>query len=72
MVNVDKLRGKIVEKRMTIGQLAPMVGIDKSTFYRKLNEDGKTFTIKEVELIVKKLKLTKDEAIEIFFNQGVA
>ncbi len=72
MVNVDKLRGKIVEKRTTIGQLAPKIGIDKSTFYRKLNEEGKTFTIKEVELIVKKLKLTKDEAIEIFFNQGVA
>ena len=35
MVNVNKLRGKIVENGMSIPELAANIGIDKATFYRK-------------------------------------
>lgn len=72
MVNIMKLKGKIVEKGMSVGQLAYKMGIDRATFYRRMSQNGDTFTIKETNQICKLLDLTKDEAIAIFFNDYVA
>ncbi|VTT11388.1 phage repressor [Streptococcus gordonii] len=71
MVNVAKLKGKIVERDITQEELAKNIGITKSTFYRKMKQNG-NFSIKEVNLIVSSLNLTKDEAINIFFAETVA
>lgn len=72
MVNVDKLRGKIVENRMSISELSDKIGIDKATFYRKINDNGDSFSVKEVDAIVRELQLSSEEAMSIFFNQFVA
>ena len=50
MVDVSKLKGKIVERNTTQEELANKIGIDKSTFYRKMKQNG-NFSIKEVNLI---------------------
>lgn len=71
-MNVNKLKGKIVENEMNITTLAKRMGVDRATLYRKINQDGETFTIKEVNLIVKILNLTTEEAMEIFFKDFVA
>ena len=65
MVNVNKLKGKIVECGLRIGK-------DRATLYRRLNSDGKDFTIEEADLIAKTLNLTYSEVNAIFFNQYVA
>lgn len=72
MVNVNKLKGKIVENEINIAMLANKIGVDKSTLYRKLNVDGESFTIKEADLIARELSLTPIEATAIFFSQFVA
>lgn len=72
MVNVNKLKGKIVENGLNIPELAALIGIDKATFYRKLNANGDNFTIKEADLIAEKLSLNRDEINAIFFSQFVA
>lgn len=72
MVNVNKLRGKIVECDMNVEKIAEMIGMDKSTLYRKINSNGENFTIKEADLIAKALKLTYQEVNAIFFSQFVA
>lgn len=69
MVNVSKLKGKIVERNTTQEELATKIGIDKSTFYRKMKHDG-NFSIKEVNLIVATLNLSKDEAMAIFWRNS--
>lgn len=71
MVDVSKLKGKIVERDTTQEELANKIGIDKSTFYRKMKQNG-NFSIKEVNLIVSTLNLSKDEAMSIFFSDTVA
>lgn len=71
-MNVNKLRGKIVEQEMNVEKLAKAIGMDKSTLYRKLNSDGDTFTVREVNSICKALNLSKNEAFEIFFKYCVA
>jgi len=72
MVNVNKLKGKIVECGMSTSELALKMGIDRATLYRRLNSDGKDFTIGEADLIVKELALSCSEANAIFFSQFVA
>ena len=72
MMNINKLKGKIVEKGMTTEALASKMGVDRSTLYRKINSKGETFTIKDANMICSILSLTSEEATAIFFSQYVA
>ena len=66
-MNVNKLKGKIVEKGLSIEKVAEIIGIDKSTLYRKLNAGGHDITIGEAHKIYNALDLAPYEAFEIFF-----
>ncbi len=72
MVNVDKLKGKIVEQRMTVEELANAVGINAATLYRRIKVGGGSFTISEADKIASVLSLSADELNSIFFAQYVA
>ena len=72
LVNIRKLKAKLVEKDISIIQLANILGIDRSTVYRKLNKSGENFTVKDVEKIAKALSLTYDDINIIFFTNIVA
>ncbi|MEK4269920.1 MULTISPECIES: helix-turn-helix domain-containing protein [Bacillus] len=72
MVNINKLKGKIVECGLTIGDLAQQLEMDRSTLYRKINNNGETFSIREANMICSTLNLTSEEATAIFFNCYVA
>lgn len=72
MVNVNKLKGKIIEKGLSIEKVAQAINIDTSTLYRKLRNDGEKITIKEADQIVNFLLLDSAEATSIFFSQFVA
>lgn len=71
MVNVNKLKGKMVECGVNAEKLAAQIGVNTSTFYRKLGK-GESFTIKEADIIAKELHLTAAEVNAIFFSQFVA
>lgn len=72
MVNVNKLRGAVVEHGFTMESLANSIGMDRATLYRKIANNGENFTLKEVDGIVRALSLTPDEGMRIFFAQNVA
>lgn len=71
-VNVNKLKGKIVENGLTVTSLAQKIGIDRATLYRKLSNNGETMLIKDANAIISVLGLSADEAMTIFFSQFVA
>lgn len=71
MVNVNKLKGAIVEKNKTQQEVAELIGMSKSTFYRKM-AGGQSFTIGDVNNMIKVIPLTDEEAIDIFFSHKVA
>ena len=72
VVNVNKLKGKIVEQNLSVEKLAELMGINKSTIYRKIANDGSDFSIDEVDSMIKILNLSADDVISIFFKQIVA
>ena len=63
---MDILRGKMLEKHMNVEEIAREIGIDTSTFYRKLKSDGMSFTVGQMHKIAEVLKLTPEEASSIF------
>lgn len=71
MINVNKLKGKIVENGKTQQEVAELIGIDRSTFYRKMKEGG-NFSVGEASKMAEIIPLDNSEAIAIFFNQHVA
>lgn len=70
MLDVNKLKGKIIEKGKNVDTIASDIGIDSSTFYRKMKNNS--FEIGEADRIVSVLGLSRDDAMAIFFNQEVA
>ena len=71
-VNVNRLKGKIVERGMSVAALADKIGIDRSTLYRKLENDGAGLLVKDANNIAYALQLSYDEAMSIFFARYVA
>ena len=72
MVNVQKLKGKIVERGFSMSAFAEAIGVYVSTLYRRFSDDGKSFTIGEIERIAEVLELSSAEIHDIFFVQKVA
>lgn len=70
MLDVQKLKGKIVEKGKSVESVSAELGINPATFYRKLKNNS--FEINEADKLVDILSLTSDEAIAIFFSNSVA
>lgn len=70
MLNVQKLKGKIVEKGKSVESVSAELGINPATFYRKLKNNS--FEINEADKLVDILALTNEEAIAIFFSHFVA
>lgn len=66
--DIDKLKCKLAERETSIQQVSKALGIDKSTFYRKVNSKGLNFTIGEVHKIVETIPLTTNEAVDIFLS----
>lgn len=64
--NMDILRGKMVEKRINAEDMARKIGVDTSTFYRKMKSDGVSFTVGQMHKIAEVLCLTREEASSIF------
>ena len=68
MVNINMLRGKIVERGLNVPEVAKRMGMNKATLYRRI-ADGDTFTIGEVSKITEILGLSHDELVDIFLSQ---
>jgi predicted transcriptional regulator len=66
-MNVNKLKGKMVEKNMNVETLASQINIDRSSLYRKLNNAEK-ITIGEAMKMKEVLEMSSSEAYEIFLH----
>ena len=64
--NMDKLRGRMAELKLSPEDMAKEIGVDPSTFYRKIKSDGVNFTVGQMHKIVDVLHLTREEAASIF------
>lgn len=67
-VNTEKLKKAIYKNCMSIENVAREIGVSRGTFYRKLNANGISFTVGEMNKMRALLKLTNRETECIFFD----
>lgn len=65
-VDKDSLKGKIVARGLTQEQVAVQIGMDRSTFSRKMQNNALNFSVGEMHRLCKILQLTSEEAKQIF------
>jgi len=68
-VDIELLKREIAQSGKTKETFAKEIGIDYSTFTRKMKREALTFTIGQMHKTVEALGLTNDRAAEIFFAQ---
>ena len=66
-MNGNKLKAKIIERGLNVEGFASLINMNRSSLYRKLNNSCR-ITIAEAVCMKEALKLTNEEAIEIFFG----
>ena len=66
-MDLNRLKGKIIEKGWTVETLAEHIGVERSSMYRKLNNFEK-ITIGEAKRIKDALDLSNEEASSIFLG----
>ncbi len=68
--NMNLLRGKIREHGLTQGDVAEKIGMDSSTFSRKISSEGLKFTVGEMHSIAIVLNLNNEECRDIFLPEN--
>lgn len=48
-MKMNTLKAKIVERNTNISAVAKALGLSKSTFYRRLKNEGRDFSVEEVK-----------------------
>ncbi len=71
MVNVNKLKAKMVERGMNVEDLAKFTGLTKATIYRRF-KNPKDITIEEADKFVSTLDMNAEETRGIFFAHNVS
>lgn len=66
-MDAKKLKEKMAEQRLSVVKTAELLGLNKTSLYRKLNGFEK-FTISEAAQLKNVLNLTDSEAITIFLE----
>lgn len=66
-VDLDKLNGKIVERRTTKEAIADNIGIDRSTLFRRIKAGS--LRICDIHGICACLNLSREEAVDIFLAE---
>lgn len=65
-IAVERVKRRMCDMGLTVKVVASELDIDESTYYRKMSNDGNAFSIGQVQRLAELLKLTKQEAREIF------
>lgn len=63
-----RITGRMGELGLSAETVAHELGIDPSTYYRKLASGGLKFTLDQLQRLIEILHLSKEEASSIFFT----
>lgn len=66
-VDIRLLKAKLKYHDKTYYEVAQAIGMNRDTFTRRL-EDGGSFRVREVQVMMEYIPLTRDETWEIFFG----
>ena len=71
-MNANALKEYMNKLEVTPVELAGELKMNVSTWYRKIGRAGDNFTVKEMTEIISFLKMPRDNAAKIFFDERLA
>ena len=71
-INTKLLKEHMSACRLTVKEVAKVLDIDESTYYRRMASEGKSFTVEQAQQLVELSHLTDEEATSIFFSAKLA
>lgn len=71
-MNTEALKTFMETTGISAKQMANVIGVDISTWYRKLQTNGDSFTIREMNTMIRRCNMSTAEAANIFFNEKLA
>lgn len=66
-MNLNKLKGAVYQRGITLEELADNIGIPRSTIWRNFKENN--MALVRVKKIKDALRLSNEEVLEIFFGE---
>lgn len=69
-IDTEAIKRKMSLKGITARDMAQALGIDESTYYRRMANHGNKFTVAEAQKIAEILNLSKKEATVIFLSNN--
>ena len=63
-MNIEKVEQRRKDQHITVPQMAEALGMDVSTYYRKLQKNGEGFNAIHLTVIKDKLHLSEQEAVD--------
>ena len=69
-MNIDRMKGRMTELHITGAQIAAELGMDPSTYYRKIKNNGEDFSVADLYTLCRVLNLSKSEAADILLPQN--
>lgn len=67
-MNVQKFKTAAESRGITVKSIIECLGIDESTYYRKLGRSKNTFSVEEAQKLSALLNLNNAEARDIFLS----
>lgn len=71
MIDRNKFRAAVIEKGLSMKEVAEYLGINVSTLYRKIGGES-DFTREELQILRKKMLLSDEQIMSIFFAEKLA
>ena len=63
-MNIQKVEQRRKDMGITVGRMAEELGMDTSTYYRKLQKDGEGFSALDLTVFKRELHLSEQEALD--------
>lgn len=67
-VKTEELKARMLMCGITAKDLANALGINESTYYRRMANHGATFTVEQAQKIAEILRMSRDDAVDIFLS----
>ena len=64
-MKVREVKGRMVAKGITPEYMACKLGMDVSTYYRKMKAGGNDFSVENIEVFKRELDLNAEESVDL-------
>lgn len=67
-MKVDRIEERMEEKHISVKRMALELGMHQSTYYRKRQNNGNEFTVRDLMVFKKVLELSNQEAVDFLLS----